>query len=133
MSTAIILQLDSDAGLPAWSPAVQLQEQVGEGEVDLEMETCLPFLSNHPGVLQGRLTEDKYLLAFFVLPQATLLLHQSPAMVGMNIRVTACEGIWESLLQLCLQLFVIFSRSDTIPSFLQVGWYGTYMKRDISD
>ena len=62
MSTAIILQLDSDAGLPARSPAVQLREQVGEGEVDLEVETCLPFLSNHPGMLQGRLTKDKYLL-----------------------------------------------------------------------
>ena len=57
-------QLDSGAGVPAWSPAVQLQEQVGEGEVDLEVETCLPLLSNHPGLLQGWLTKDKYLLFF---------------------------------------------------------------------
>ena len=57
-------QLDSGAGVPAWSPAVQLQEQVGEGEVDLEVETCLPLLSNHPGLLQGRLTKDKHLLLF---------------------------------------------------------------------
>ena len=59
---------------------------------------------------------------FLILLQAALLLNPSPVMVGMNIRVAACEGIWESILQLCLQLFVIFSRSDTIPSFLQVGW-----------
>ena len=103
---------------------------MGEGEVDLEVETCLSFLSRHPGLLQGRMTSTSPLL--LVLLQAALLLNQSPAMVGMNIRVTACEGIWESLLQLCLQLFVIFSRSDTIPSFLQVG-LDTIIKRDISD
>ena len=34
---------------------------MGEGEVDLEVEACLPLLSNHPGMLQGRLTEDKSL------------------------------------------------------------------------
>ena len=62
---SIIFQLDSDAGVPAWSPAVQLREQVGEGEVDLEVEICLPLLSNHPGMLQGRLTKDKSLLIVF--------------------------------------------------------------------
>ena len=41
-------------------------------------------------------------------------------MLGLNVRMAACEGIWESLLQLCLQLFIIFSRSDTVPSILQV-------------
>ena len=51
-------QLDSDAGVPAWSPAVQLQEQVGEGEVDLEVETCLSLLSNHPGISGGTLWRD---------------------------------------------------------------------------
>ena len=57
-----------------------------------------------------------------ILPKAALLLNPSPMMVGMNIRVTACEGIWESLLQLCLQFFIIYERSDTFPSLLQVTW-----------
>ena len=38
------------------------------------------------------------------LKQATLLLSQSQRMVGMNIRITACEAAFESLLQLSLQL-----------------------------
>ena len=41
-------------------------------------------------------------------------------MIGMNIRITACEATFESLLQLSLQLFIIFLRSDTLPSALQV-------------
>ena len=61
---SIIFQLDSDAGVPAWSPAVQLQEQVGEGEVDLEVETCLSLLSNHPGMLQGRLINSPLCFGF---------------------------------------------------------------------
>ena len=54
------------------------------------------------------------------LKQATLLLSQSQRMVGMNIRITACEAAFESLLQLSLQLYIIFLRSDTLPSALQV-------------
>ena len=54
------------------------------------------------------------------LKQATLLLSQSQRMVGMNIRITACEAAFESLLQLSLQLYIIFLRSDTFPSALQV-------------
>ena len=57
-----------------------------------------------------------------ILFQAALLLNPSPRMMGMNIRMTACEATLESLLQLSLQLFIIFLRSDTIPSLLQVGW-----------
>jgi len=56
-----------------------------------------------------------------VLFKASLLVNQSPAMFGLNVRMAACEGIWESLLQLCLQLFIIFSRSDTVPSILQIA------------
>jgi len=41
-------------------------------------------------------------------------------MVGINIRITACEATSESLLQLALQLFIIFLRSDTLPSALQI-------------
>jgi len=51
---------------------------------------------------------------------ASLLLSQSSRMVGMNIRITACEATFESLLQLSLQLFIIFLRSDTLPSALQI-------------
>ena len=53
--------------------------------------------------------------------QAALVLNPSPRMMGMNIRMTACEATLESLLQLSLQLFIIFLRSHTIPSLLQVG------------
>ena len=50
--------------------------------------------------------------------QAALVLNPSPRMMGMNIRMTACEATLESLLQLSLQLYIIFLRSDTIPP----GW-----------
>lgn len=49
----------SGAGVLARSPAVQLQEEVGEEEMGLEVEDCLPFLSCHSGVIQGSLTSDK--------------------------------------------------------------------------
>ena len=42
-------------------------------------------------------------------------------MVGMNIRMTACEATFESLLQLSLQFFIIFLKSDGLPSTLQVN------------
>merc|ERR550532_1936356 len=57
-------------------------------------------------------------LVFF---KAALVLNPSPRMMGMNIRMTACEATLESLLQLSLQLYIIFLRSDTMPSLLQVG------------
>ena len=53
--------------------------------------------------------------------QAALVLNPSPRMMGMNIRMTACEATLESLLQLSLQLYIIFLRSDTMPSLLQVS------------
>ena len=53
------LQLDSVAGVPARGAAVQLQEEVGEGEVEMEVETCLPPLPHHPHILQGRLASGK--------------------------------------------------------------------------
>ena len=124
-----------DLGVPSWSPALLLQEEMGERQMDLEMETCLSFLPNHHGPFQGireapfwnvfaRLTEGgrggHSLWVDYILPKASLLVNQSPAMLGLNVRMAACEGIWESLLQLCLQLFIIFSRSDTVPSILQV-------------
>ena len=46
--------------------------------------------------------------------QAKLLV--SPRMVGMNIRMTACEATFESLLQLSLQSFIIFLKSASINS-----------------
>ena len=56
--------------------------------------------------------------------QAALFLNPSSMMMGVNIRMTACEATLESLLQLSLQLFIIFLRSDTMPSLLQVGcWW----------
>ena len=59
--------------------------------------------------------------------QAALVLNPSPRMMGMNIRMTACEATLESLLQLSLQLYIIFLRSDTMPSLLQVsGLIGTF-------
>ena len=50
--------------------------------------------------------------------QATLLLSQIPRMVEMNIRMTAT---FESLLQLSLQFFIIFLKSDGLPSTFQVN------------
>ena len=47
------LQLDSVAGVPARGAAVQLQEEVGEGEVEMEVEVGLPRLPPHPRILQG--------------------------------------------------------------------------------
>ena len=37
----------------------------------------------------------------------------------MNIRMTACEATFESLLQLSLQFFIIFLKSDGLPSTFQ--------------
>ena len=50
------------------------------------------------------------------------MFRNSGRMVGMNIRVTACEAALESILQLSLQLFIIFKRARYLPSgaFLQV-------------
>lgn len=51
-------------------------------------------------------------------PQASLLFSQTPKMTGMNIRITACEAASESILQLSLQLFIIFQRAQY--DYLQV-------------
>ena len=40
-------------GVPSWSPALLLQEEMGERQMDLEMETCLSFLPYHHGPFQG--------------------------------------------------------------------------------
>ena len=118
----LIFQLDIDAGVPARSSAVQLQEEMGEGEMEMEVETCLPCLPHHLDFLQGRVSSSSLFSLRPIFFQAALLLNPSPRMMGMNIRMTACEATLESLLQLSLQLFIIFLRSDTIPSLLQVGW-----------
>ena len=96
----------------------------GEGEVEMEVETCLPCLPHHSHILQGRRASGKQ--EFNPHPfifQAALFLNPSSMMMGVNIRMTACEATLESLLQLSLQLFIIFLRSNTMPSLLQVGWW----------
>jgi len=50
-------QPDSSAGVLSGSPAVQPEKQVGEGEVEMEVEACLPLLSHHPHLLQSGLTQ----------------------------------------------------------------------------
>ena len=65
-------ELDIDAGLPARSSAVQLQEEMGEGEVEMEVEICLPRLSHHTHLLQGRLTLFS-LPGFFIQTGVTLV------------------------------------------------------------
>ena len=74
-------------------------------------------------------TGDKWrpawLLACLAFPltlivfKGALLFSQSPRLIGMNIRLTACEIASESILQLSLQLFIIFQRSKHLPSKLQ--------------
>lgn len=121
-------QFDSFAGVYSWCPAVQLQGEVGEGQVEVEMEASLPLLPTHPHTfqgeshsytVQGESARQGVFLLFLI--QGTLLICQSSRMLGMNIRVTACEATFESLLQLSLQLFIIFLRSNTMPSVLQVS------------
>ena len=46
-------QPDLASGILPWCPAVQLEEQVGERGMEMEMETCLPLLPDHPHLLQG--------------------------------------------------------------------------------
>ena len=53
-----ILQLDIVASLPARSSAVQLQEEMGEGEMEMEVEICLPCLPHHLDFLQGRVSSS---------------------------------------------------------------------------
>ena len=103
-------------------PGAQLYSFKNEGEV--EMEVCLPRLSVTLVFFKVGFASS-ILQSFF--SQAALVLNPSPRMMGMNIRMTACEATLESLLQLSLQLYIIFLRSDTMPSLLQVsGSIGTF-------
>ena len=105
-------------------PGAQLYSFKNEGEVEMEMEVCLPRLSVTLVFFNVGFASS-ILQSFF--SQAALVLNPSPRMMGMNIRMTACEATLESLLQLSLQLYIIFLRSDTMPSLLQVsGLIGTF-------
>ena len=60
----LIFQLDIVAGLPARSSAVQLQEEMGEGEMEMEVEICLPRLPHHLDFLQGRFLPLSFFIQF---------------------------------------------------------------------
>ena len=51
---------------------------MGEGEMDLEVETCLSILSYHPGMLQGKLTK-KSISHLFGFPSGCPLAKSEPS------------------------------------------------------
>ena len=72
MDVPLRAQFDSSADFHTWGPAVQPEEQVGEAEVEMEVETCLPRLSHDTHLLQGRLTLFS-LPGFFIQTGVTLV------------------------------------------------------------
>ena len=69
-------------------PGAQLYSFKNEGEVEMEMEVCLPRLSVTLVFFKVGFASS-ILQSFF--SQAALVLNPSPRMVGMNIRMAACD------------------------------------------
>ena len=57
---------------------------------------------------------EVFLLKFLVL------ITNGPELKKVNYLMTACEGIFESQFQCVLQLYIIFTRADRIPSTTQL-------------